>query len=163
MAKGKLDISSEKSPPLEGWPKDGVGSHENILTFIDSIPIKRKQLAFLPAEKSLRGRARALRKMGNLPEIVFWQQVHKGKFYKIDFDRQRVIGNYIVDFYIKGLGLVIEIDGSSHNNKLQYDERRKTYLNNLGLQVWRITTTEVMMDVELVMEHLKIYILENFS
>lgn len=101
--------------------------------------------------------------MGNLPEIVIWQQVHKGKFYKIDFDRQRVIGNYIVDFYIKGLGLVIEIDGSSHNNKHQYDERRETYLKNLGLQVWRITTTEVMTDVELVMEHLKIYILENFS
>ncbi|MBP1163359.1 very-short-patch-repair endonuclease [Chryseobacterium sp. PvR013] len=39
------------------------------------------------------------------------------KFHTIDFDRQRIIGNYIVDFYVKTLGLIIEIDGSSHDEK----------------------------------------------
>lgn len=46
-------------------------------------------------------------------------------FWKIDFDRQRIIGNYIVDFYVKTLGLVIEIDGSSHENKEEYDQKRE--------------------------------------
>ena len=163
MAAGKDKIPSENSPPGEVWPQAGVGNNENILTIIDSIKIKRRKIPYLPAEKSLGSRARALRKMGNLPEIIFWQQVHKRKFYNIDFDRQRVIGNYIVDFYVKGLGLVVEIDGSSHNNKQNYDELREKYLKSLGLHVYRITTTEVRNDVERVMELLKKYIIENFS
>ena len=40
-----------------------------------------------------------MRKAGVLSEVIFWLQVHKGMFWKIDFDRQRIIGNYIVDFY----------------------------------------------------------------
>ena len=43
--------------------------------------------------------------------------INRKQFYAIDFDRQRIIGNYIVDFYVKALGLIIEIDGSSHNDK----------------------------------------------
>ena len=162
MANHKIKISSEQSPPSEGCPQDGVGK-DLILTTIDSIPIKRRNISYLPAEKNLRLRARALRKMGNRPEIVFWQQVHKGKFYQIDFDRQRVIGNYIVDFYIKGLGIIIEIDGSSHNDKLQYDERRETYFKILGLEVWKVSSTEIMMDVERVLNNLKTYLLQNYS
>lgn len=48
---------------------------------------------------------------------IILEKVHKGHFYKIDFDRHPVIGNYIVDFYVKKLGLVVEIDGSSHDDK----------------------------------------------
>jgi len=54
-------------------------------------------------------------------------------FHRIDFDRQRVIGNFIVDFYVKALGLVIEIDGSSHIGKEDYDKQRQNYLESLGL------------------------------
>lgn len=163
MVKDENEDNFKRSPPSEGWPKDGVGNHENILTTIQSFPIKRRKSPYLPADKDLKQRARALRKMGNLPEIIFWQQVHKGKFYNIDFDRQRVIGSYIVDFYIKGLSLIIEIDGASHNEKVLYDERRETYFKNLGLQVWKVTSTEVIMDVDRVMENLKNFIVENYS
>ena len=34
-----------------------------------------------------------------MAEIAFWKQVHKKMFYGLDFDRQKVIGNYIVDNY----------------------------------------------------------------
>ncbi|WP_211222988.1 endonuclease domain-containing protein [Salinimicrobium terrae] len=163
MAGKKTKTSSEQSPPSEGWPQAGVGENINILTTIETFPIKSINKPYLPADKNLRLRARALRKMGNLPEIVFWQQVHKRKFYNIDFDRQRVIGRYIVDFYVKGLGLVIEIDGASHNEKIQYDERRETYFKKLGLQVWKISSTEIMMDVERVMENLKNFIVGHYS
>ena len=151
------------SPPSEGCPQDGVGKVQNILTTIDSVLIIRKTKPFLPADKNLRARARALRKMGNLPEIIFWKQVHKRKFYNIDFDRQRVIDRYIVDFYVKGLSLVIEIDGASHNERGIYDEKRNSHLKSLGLKIWKVTSTEVMMDVDRVMENLKNYIIENYS
>ncbi|WP_423820425.1 DUF559 domain-containing protein [Salinimicrobium sp. TIG7-5_MAKvit] len=73
------------------------------------------------------------------------------------------MGHYIVDFYVKGLMLVVEIDGSSHNKKQEYDDRRENYLRNLGLLVWKVSATEVMMDVERVMENLKQYIIDKYS
>jgi very-short-patch-repair endonuclease len=117
----------------------------------------------MPANSKLKERARALRKAGNYPEVVFWQQVHKGKFYKIDFDRQRIIGNYIVDFYVKTLGLVVEIDGESHNYKEDYDEIREEYLLNLGLKIFKITNFRVLNDIENVLKELEIFIIENYS
>jgi len=42
--------------------------------------------------------------------VLFWKQVHKGKFYGINFNRQKIIGRYIVDFYVPSLSLVIEIE-----------------------------------------------------
>ena len=170
MAKKNLKKSLDESPPPEGCPQDGVGrnakklsSKAPVITYINSTPIYRHFMPFLPREKDLNGRARSLRKAGNKPEIVFWQQVHKGKFHNIDFDRQRVIGNYIVDFYIKALGMVIEIDGASHNERENYDKKRDSYLQNLGLLVYHISATDVMMDVERVMKELEDFIVENFS
>lgn len=68
-----------------------------------------------------------MRQARNLPEVLFWIQVTKSRFHKIDFDRQRIIGNFIVDFHVKKLGLVIEIDGSSHDHKIEYDKKRSIF------------------------------------
>ena len=88
----------------------------NSLTINETL-IKFTPILELPYNPALKERAKKLRQARNLPEVLFWMQVTKGGFYKLDFDRQRVIGNYIVDFYIKKIGLVIEIDGSSHEGK----------------------------------------------
>jgi very-short-patch-repair endonuclease len=69
-----------------------------------------------------------------------------------------VIGNYIVDFYIKSLGLIIEIDGTSHNEKEKYDLRRENYLKHLGLKIFRITDNRIKLDLSNVLEELKDYI-----
>lgn len=130
---------------------------------INGKTIKSNSVINLPFESRLRSRARELRKARNLPEVVFWLQVHKGKFHKIDFDRQRVIGNYIVDFYVKKLGLVIEIDGSSHNNKVAYDRIREDYLLSLGLKVFRLNVGDVMKNLDFAMMRLENYILEHYS
>ena len=98
-----------------------------------------------------------------MSEVIFWKQVHKGVFWKIDFDRQRIIGNYIVDFYIKSLGVVIEIDGLSHDDKEEYDDKRQRFLESLNLKVYRISDYRVKHDLENVMNKLKDYIIENFS
>ncbi|MCX6172120.1 MAG: endonuclease domain-containing protein [Flavobacterium sp.] len=133
-----------------------------ILTYINEIPIKRNFVENLPFNIKLKSRARALRKAGNYSEVVFWQQVHKGKFHAIDFDRQRIIGNYIVDFYVKTLGLVIEIDGESHNDKEEYDEKREAYLLSLGLTVFRTNDFNILHDLENVMKALEIFIIEHY-
>ena len=89
--------------------------------------------------------------------------MHKGNFYSIDFDRQRIIGNYIVDFYVKTLGLIVEIDGESHNDKEGYDEVRENYLKSLGLQLFKTSSIRVLHDLDNVMKELEDFIIEQYS
>jgi very-short-patch-repair endonuclease len=134
-----------------------------ITTYINTHPIYRNFIENLPYNIKLKARSRALRKAGVLSEVIFWMQVHKEMFWKIDFDRQRIIGNYIVDFYVKTLGLVIEIDGSSHENKEEYDQKREDYLVSLGLRVYRISDLRIKHDLNNVMLELESYIVLEFG
>ncbi len=134
-----------------------------ITAHINNIPIKRNFVKNLPYNINLKSRARALRKAGNYSEVVFWQQVHKRKFYSIDFDRQRIIGNFIVDFYVKTLGLVVEIDGECHNDKEEYDTMRETFLISFGLKIFKTTNIRVLHDLENVMNELEDFIITNYS
>jgi len=98
----------------------------------------------LPKNKNLVQRAKELRKQSTFAEVLFW------KFFKIkenlngwDIDRQVIIGNFIVDFFITELGLIIEIDGSSHNEKLEADSERDFTLLNYDLEIVRYRDSEV--------------------
>src|SRR5690606_26192799 len=117
----------------------------------------------LPFNPELKFRARTNRKAGVLTEIIFWKQVHKRKFFGIDFDRQRIIGNYIVDFYCKALGLVVEIDGASHNEKEEYDANRDNFFISLGLAVFHASALRIDNDLENVMIELKQFIVEHYQ
>ena len=136
---------------------------EEILTIIHDIPIKRNFVLNLPYNASLKSRAKALRKAGNFSEVVFWKEVRNKSFWNIDFDRQRIIGNYIVDFYVKALGLVVEIDGEIHNFQEEYDEKREMFLKELGLKVFRISTTKMLFDTENVMKDLEQFIITEYK
>lgn len=127
-------------------------------TIINTTPV-----TILPYNAQLKPRAKELRQARNLPEVLFWMQVTKGGFHQIDFDRQRVIGNYIVDFYIKHLGLIIEIDGTSHDLKVDYDKIREDYLISLGLKVYRIKVNDIMNKLTTVMAALEDYIIEYYG
>ena len=134
-----------------------------ITAYINNNPIRRNFIENLPYNSKLKDRSKALRKAGVMSEVIFWKQVHKGNFWKIDFDRQRIIGNCIVDFYVKNLGLVIEIDGSSHNEKEEYDEMREKYLRTLDLRVFKISDLRVKHDLDNVMKELENYIIEEYG
>lgn len=134
-----------------------------IVTYINEIPIKRNFVENLPYNIKLKSRARALRKAGNYPEVVFWRQVKNDGFHNLDFDRQRVIGNFIVDFYVKTLCLIVEIDGESHNDKEDYDKKREEYLESLGLKLFKATSLRVLHDLDNVMKELGLFIIEHFS
>ena len=133
------------------------------LTHINGIEIFRRKIELLPKNKDLLSRSRSLRKGYVLSEVVFWKQVRNKEFHQIDFDRQKIIGNYIVDFYIKSLGVVLEIDGSSHNDKEEYDEKRQLFLESLDLVVYRISDNRIKNDLGNVMKELEDFIIEKFS
>ena len=144
---------------MEGCLQGGVVHN----TTINNTPIYFNAIVELPCNIKLKQRAKELRQAENLSEVLFWMQVHKGKFYTIDFDRQRIIGNYIVDFYVKNLGLIIEIDGSSHDNKEVYDSKRDAYFESLGLKVYHIPVVEVLQQMKLVIKKLENFIQENYN
>ena len=73
----------------------------------------------------------------------------------VSFVRQRPIGNYIADFYCRERNLVIEIDGSSHDNKYEYDKERDEYVQKLGIHVLRISDKDVKKDMSNVLIWIK--------
>jgi type I site-specific restriction-modification system R (restriction) subunit len=137
-----IAAGAKNSPPLEGWSQTGV--------------VKRgsKNYFELPYNKLLKEKAKELKQAGNLSEVLFWNQVKNKQFKGYDFDRQKIIGNYIVDFYCTKCNVVIEIDGSSDDDKVEYDAERDAYLQSLGLTVIHIPVTDVMKNLAGVMEML---------
>jgi very-short-patch-repair endonuclease len=121
----------------------------------------KQRILNLPSNTQLKQRAKELRKQGVLSEVLFWNEVKRKKILDLDFDRQKIIGNYIVDFYIKKLGIVIEIDGVSHNEKLEEDEIRDNYLKSLGLTVIRYSDLDVKHNLDNVIQDLKNQIITN--
>lgn len=109
----------------------------------------------LPFNPKLKQRAGELRKAGNLSEVLFWNQVKNKNFFNLDFDRQKIIGNYIVDFYCKDLGVVIEIDGGSHDEKQEYDKERDNYLESFGLKIFHIQDIGVKKNLDGVLGFLR--------
>ncbi len=101
----------------------------------------------IPKNKLLTERAKTLRKAGNLSEVIFWKTFRNKNELGFDIDRQVVIGNYIVDFFIPELGLVFEIDGSSHEDKMEYDSERDAFMKDLNLQVIRILDIDVKKNI----------------
>ena len=99
----------------------------------------------LPFNPKLLNRARELRKAGSLPEALLWREISGKKLNGLDFDRQKIIGNYIVDFFCASNLVVVEIDDkSTHDNKWKYDEKRDEYLRGLGLTVIHIAASDVL-------------------
>lgn len=102
----------------------------------------------LPYNPALRDKAKALRKAGILHEALLWLQLKGKKLNGLDVDRQKIIGNYIVDFYCAEKAVVIEVDGSSHDNKQLEDAERDAYLKSLGLTVIRLLARDVLQNIE---------------
>lgn len=153
-----VDFEFPNSPPLEGCPQDGVvisSGSEGCPQ--DGVVISRNTQNYmaLPYNPALKDRAKALRKAGNLAEVLFWQQVRNKQFKGLDFDRQKIVGNYIVDFYNANYQVVIEIDGSSHDEKEEYDAKRQAYLESLGLTVLHFTDLEVKKHMDSVMRYME--------
>ena len=92
-------------------------------------------------------------KLTNLSRILRTDMTTEEKHLWYDFlkilpqtiNRQKVIGNYIVDFYCASAKLVIELDGSQHykDKNQENDCVRDAYLNKLGIKVLRYSNLEL--------------------
>jgi very-short-patch-repair endonuclease len=67
------------------------------------------------------------------------------------FKRQRPIDRFIVDFFCQELGLIIEIDGSSHFFKEDYDNYRQERLKSFGYSIMRFSEGDVLNKYESVL------------
>jgi len=90
--------------------------------------------------------ARANRRAGNLSEALLWNELKQCKL-GVKFTKQKPIGNYIADFYCPEKNLVIEVDGWTHDEKVEYDNARDEYMQALGIYVLRIYDIDVKRDM----------------
>ena len=150
--KNHLALTGHSSTGGEQFPSQG-----GVAAQADGVVKSRNTQNYLslPYNAELTERAKELRKAGNLSEVLLWNQIKNKQFKGLDFDRQKIIGNYIVDFYCASLGVVIEIDGYSHDSKADYDHIREDYLKSLGLTVIHILDSDVKKNIEEVMMMLK--------
>jgi len=76
------------------------------------------------------------------------------------FNRQKPLGNYIVDFYCKPLNLVIEVDGGYHFEEEQKikDIQRQNLLQEMGLRFLRFHDEEIRKDMDMVLKTIERYI-----
>ena len=90
--------------------------------------------------------ARELRKNMTPQEVKLWYRYLKD--YPIRILRQKVIGEYIVDFYCRQGNLAIEIDGNQHYAKdgLEYDKQRDCLIESYGIKTVRIKNKEIEED-----------------
>jgi very-short-patch-repair endonuclease len=99
--------------------------------------------------------ARRLRNNSTLSEVLLWKKLRDKQLMGYDFDRQKPIGNYIVDFYCQELMLAIEVDGASHDQKSEEDLARQREIEQFGNTVIRFTDPAVKQHMVEVLEQLR--------
>lgn len=72
------------------------------------------------------------------------------------FQEQAVIGRFIVDFLLPERMLILELDGSSHNEKEDYDARRDKELESWGFDVLHIPN-KLAKDVQNIVMEFRVY------
>jgi very-short-patch-repair endonuclease len=98
--------------------------------------------------------ARKNRKNETEAEEKLWNEVLRRKQTGYKFVRQKPIDRFVVDFYCSELSLVIEVDGSSHNKKLERDKSRDNFLKVCGIKTIRFTNEEILSEIEKVKSNL---------
>ena len=94
------------------------------------------------SESLLRNSQRLRREMTK-EERTLWYQFLKTQSFTVN--RQKIIGHYILDFYIAKAKLCIELDGSQHYEEVheKKDEQRDAYLKRKGIKVLRYSNLEI--------------------
>jgi len=103
----------------------------------------------LEYNKKLKKASQKLRGSMTDAERMLWSKL-KGKQLKgLQFYRQKIIGNYNVDFYCAKASLVIEVDGGQHYTEAgrTADAERDRYLQSPGLRVFRYSDTDVRTNI----------------
>jgi len=89
-------------------------------------------------------------------EKMLWEYIRSEQLW-FKFNRQHIVGDYIVDFICLEKGLVIEVDGGYHSEyeQMQRDECRTEHLEDMGLKVIRFSNEEVLNNIEGVLDNIR--------
>ena len=99
--------------------------------------------------KRLKHFSRKLRLNSTKGEIILWSKVlSKRKMLGYQFLRQYPVDNYIADFVCRKIRLIIEVDGSSHNNKHEEDLKRDDKLKELGFITIRFEEIKIYKELD---------------
>ena len=109
---------------------------------------------FIPFRSDLKSKARKNRNNPTKAESRMWYEILHNKKIGYRFLRQKPIHNFIVDFYCASLKLVVEIDGDSHAEQIEYDTDRTKILDKYGLKVFRYNNSDVLGNLNSVFDDL---------
>ncbi|MDX1547586.1 MAG: endonuclease domain-containing protein [Rhodothermales bacterium] len=109
--------------------------------------------------KALKQHRRQLRQQATPAEVLLWQGLRRRQLRGRKFRRQYSIGPFIVDFCCPEEHLVIELDGSVHDDPLrrEYDEDRTVFLEKQGMRVLRFENRAVLEYPEGVLETIALH------
>ena len=93
-------------------------------------------------------RAREFRKNHTAAEALAWSLLRNRGILGLKFRRQKVIDGFVVDFYCAEHRLILEIDGSIHQDpeRMEYDRERTRHFVQRGLRVVRVANKDVSRD-----------------
>ena len=108
----------------------------------------------LAYEKALKPLSRNLRSNMTDAETMLWSRLRSRQIRGKQFYRQKIIGEYIADFYCPKLQLVIEVDGGQHYTEegKEKDRQRDKQMTEVGVRVLRFSDRDVLENIEAVME-----------
>ena len=95
--------------------------------------------------------AKRLRREMTDEEKILWQHLRAHRLHGFHFRRQQIIGKYVVDFYCHAAGLVVELDGGIHEQRIESDQERDEDLSGRGLLVLRFKNAQVRRDITTVL------------
>ena len=91
----------------------------------------------------MKQRARQLRSNMSPTETLLWKHLRSRRFAGFKFRRQHVLGPWIVDYCCCEAGLVLELDGESHEGREEEDRNRQGWLEAQRWQVMRFQNSEL--------------------
>jgi very-short-patch-repair endonuclease len=114
----------------------------------------------LPYSQAARDLSKRLRVEMTITEKLFWEDVKQSKLIVV-VRKQMPILDYVVDFYIKEIGLAIELDGFSHDNNVLEDGKRPGRIEELGVTFIRFSNEQIQKNIDEVLLELKELIAER--
>lgn len=108
----------------------------------------------------IKARAQLMRQNPTGAEKVLWQRLRRKQLMGFRFRRQQPIDRFIVDFFCRKAGLVVEVDGPVHNSPehKEYDAQRSGFLQERGLVILRFQNDQVLYDIDSVLQDIAIFL-----
>ncbi|UVE17220.1 DUF559 domain-containing protein [Pseudomonas sp. LS44] len=105
---------------------------------------------------TLRDNAKRLRSEMTEAEMRLWYYLRGHRFLGLKFKRQKPLGPYIVDFVCLECRLIIELDGSKHQQQVEQDRVRDRHFQQRGFRVLRFWNHEMLAETEAVLEAIRL-------